>query len=234
MQKADGNPYFVEEITHSLIEQGAVRQTDDGLRWEAGTKVDEIAIPDSLQSLLMARIDRLDQETKGTLQLASVIGRSFYFRILQVISDSAIALDKHMSALERVDLLTEAKRIPELEYIFKHELARDAAYATILNRRRREFHLRVAEAIEALFHDRLEEHAHRLARHFELGGDNERAMKYYEMAGSAAEEIHALVEASSHLDHAIAAAKAFDAPREVQDRLAAKQAQLSRAGARLQ
>lgn len=227
MRKADGNPYFVEEIVHTLIEQGAVRPTDDGLRWEAGTRVDDLTIPDTLQSLLMARIDRLDRETKATLQMASVIGRSFYYRILEAISESAIAIDQHLSALERVDLLAEATRLPELEYIFKHELARDAAYATILNRRRRAFHIRVAEAIEALFHDRLEEFAHRLARHFELGGDNERALKYYEMAGNAAEGIHARIEGAAHFARALAAAKAIEAPETVVERLAARQAELA-------
>ena len=84
----------------------------------------------------MARIDRLDEQTKSTLQTASVIGRSFYYRILERISDSAITLDKQCGSLERAELLREAGRMPELEYMFKHDLARDAAYGSILNRKR--------------------------------------------------------------------------------------------------
>lgn len=229
LRKADGNPYFVEEIVRTLIEQGVVEQTADGLRWHASAKIEDIAIPDNLQSLLMARIDRLDQETKSTLQLAAVIGRSFYHRILRAISDSAMAIDKHLSSLERVELLTEATRMPELEYMFKHELARDAAYATILNRRRREFHLRVAEAIETLFGDRLEEFAHRLAQHFELGQDYPRALKYYELAGDVAEGIHARDEGASHLAHAVEIANKMPAPAETIERLTAKQARLKAA-----
>jgi class 3 adenylate cyclase len=226
MRKADGNPYFVEEIVRTLIEQGVVEKTADGLRWQANTKIEDIAIPDNLQSLLMARIDRLDQETKSTLQLAAVIGRSFYHRILRAISDSAMAIDKHLSSLERVELLTESTRLPELEYMFKHELARDAAYATILNRRRQQFHVRVGEAIEQLFGDRLEEFAHRLAQHFELGQDWPRALKYHEMAGDVAKSIHARDEGAMHIAQALEIAGKIPAPREVLDRLAAKQAAL--------
>jgi predicted ATPase len=229
MRKADGNPYFVEEIVRTLIEQGVVVRTDDGLRWQASTKVEDIAIPDNLQSLLMARIDRLDLETKSTLQLAAVIGRSFYHRILRAISDSAMAIDKHLSSLERVELLTESTRLPELEYMFKHELARDAAYATILNRRRQQFHIRVGEAIEQLFGDRLEEFAHRLAQHFELGQDLPRALKYYEMAGDVAKGIHARDEGVAHIAHALEIAGKIPAPREVIDRLAAKRSDLTAA-----
>jgi len=205
--KAEGNPYFAEEVVRTLIEQGVIYRTEEGLRWNGAANAADIAIPDSLQALLMARIDRLDDETRSTLQMASVIGRSFYYRILQAISDSALALDKHLRSLERVELLREAGRMPELEYIFKHELARDAAYATILNRRRRAFHLRVAEAIETLFGDRLEEHAHRLAQHFEQAGEDARAMKYYEMAGEVAAAIHAATEGVAHYSRALDAAR---------------------------
>jgi class 3 adenylate cyclase len=230
-RKTDGNPYFVEEVIRSLIDQGAIERTDAGLRWKEGTAVGDIAIPDSLQALLMARIDRLDQETRSTLQMASVIGRSFYYRILQAISDSALAVDRHLHALERVELLREAGRMPELEYIFRHELARDAAYATILNRRRREFHLRVAEAIEGLFADRLEEHAHRLAQHFELAGDDERAMKYYEMAGRVAVDIHARAEGLTHFSRAMEAAQRAGVPEADMQRLAAARAALEQESA---
>jgi predicted ATPase len=227
LRKADGNPYFVEEIVRTLIEQGVVYETEDKLHWKATAKVADITIPDTLQALLMARIDRLDQEAKSTLQVASVIGRSFYYRILKAISESAIALDKQLGSLQRVELLREAERMPELEYMFKHELARDAAYGSILNRKRRELHQRVAEAIEAMFPDRLEEHAHRLAHHASLAGDHARALKYYAMAGEAAAALHANDESAMHFAHAIEAAKQLGAASEEIARLEAKRAALS-------
>jgi class 3 adenylate cyclase len=226
LRKADGNPYFVEEIVRTLIEQGVVYETEDKLHWKATAKVADITIPDTLQALLMARIDRLDQEAKSTLQVASVIGRSFYYRILKAISESAIALDKQLGSLQRVELLREAERMPELEYIFKHELARDAAYGSILNRKRRELHQRVAEAIEAMFPDRLEEHAHRLAHHASLAGDYARALKYYNMAAEAAAALHANAESAAHYDHAIEAARQLGAANEEIARLEAKRSTL--------
>jgi predicted ATPase len=222
MQKTEGNPYFVEEVVRSLVEQGAVQDEEGSLRWKSGIPVTDIAIPDSLQALLMARIDRLDEEARSTLQMAAVIGRSFYYRILLAISDSAMSVDRHLRSLERVELLREAGRLPELEYIFRHELARDAAYGTILNRRRREFHVRVAEAIEKLFEGRLEEHAHRLAQHFELGGDEASAARYFELAGDVAASMDGRTEAAAHYRRAAASAKRASLDADVIRRIEAK------------
>ena len=206
LRKTEGNPYFAEEIVRTLIEQGVVYRTEDGLRWKAGTTVEDIAIPDSLHALLTARIDRLDREVRATMHMASVIGRSFYYRVLNAISDTAIELDKHLVALQRAELVEETARIPELEYMFKHELAREAAYTSILHRRRREFHRSVGEAIEELFPDKLEDNAHRLAYHFAEARDDKWAMKYYTMAGEVAAAIYANAEAAAQYAHAIDAA----------------------------
>ncbi|MCH7663362.1 MAG: hypothetical protein IH859_05770, partial [Chloroflexi bacterium] len=112
-------------------------------------------------------------------------------------------LDSQLNTLERVELIKEASRLPELEYIFRHELTRDAAYATILRRQRRKFHLQVGETIEKLFPDNLEEEAHRLGHHFAQAKDNERARKYYTLAAKAAARLYANVEAADHYAQAI-------------------------------
>jgi predicted ATPase len=210
LRKTDGNPYFVEEVVRSLIEQGVVFRSADGLRWNAQTNADDISIPDTLQALLMARMDRLDREARSTLQLAAVIGRSFYHRILKAISDSAMTLDKHLGSLERVELVCEAGRTPELEYMFRHELTRDAAYNSILHRRRRELHQRVGEAVETLFHDQLEGNAHRLAQHFAAAGDAARALKYGLMAADLAAAVSAHADAAQHYRRALESARALD------------------------
>ena len=227
IKKTEGNPYFVEEIVRSLIEQGIVYQTDDGLRWKATTKLEDIAIPDTLHALLVARIDRLDAETRSTLQLASVNGRSFFARILKAVSDQAMALDQHLGALQRVELVREVVRKPELEYIFKHELARDAAYNTILLRRRRELHKLVGEAIEAMFGDRSEEYAHRLAQHFSVGGDCDKSYRYYVMAGDAAAAMSADAEAADHFARALQAAETLKLPDAERAQLERRVAALS-------
>jgi predicted ATPase len=188
----------------------------------AGTRKPDLAqitIPDTLQALLIARMDRLDQETRATLQLASVIGRTFYYNILEAISDSAIDLDKRLFSLERVELLRHVGADPELQYVFKHELARDAAYGAILNRRRRDFHLRVGEAMESLFEQRLDENAHRLAQHFSLAGEQAKALRYYVMAGEAATGLSAQDEAAKHFDRALEVAKKLQLPAAELDHL---------------
>jgi len=212
IHKTEGNPYFIEEVVRSLIEQGIVYQTEDGLRWKSATRPEDVALPDTLHALLVARIDRLDAETRATLELASVIGRTFDVRILKAVSPSAASLDLQLAALQRVELVREVARKSGLEYTFKHELARDAAYATILLRRRRELHRQVGEAMEALFADRHEEVAHRLAQHFAAAGESEKAYRYYVMAGNAATAVSADAEAADHLAHALRAADSLPIP----------------------
>ena len=211
LQKAEGNPYFVEEVIRWFVDQGMVRQTTEGLEWDETSDIANATIPDSLQSLLMARMDRLTGEAKDTLQLASVIGRAFYHSILGKISDSTLELDRQLTVLENQELIQEQMRQPELQYIFKHELARDAAYGSILRRRRRELHRQVAEAMESVFQGDLETNAHRLGYHFSEAGDHDRALKYFEMATDVATGIDARSEAETHLRNAIAAATNLNA-----------------------
>lgn len=214
LQKTEGNPFFIEEVVRMLIDSEAVTRDESGLHWRAETKVDEIALPDNVQALLIARIDRLEIDIRRTLQLAAVIGRSFYYRVLKTISDMAASLDKQLDTLQRVELIYEATRVPELEYMFRHELTRDAAYKSILRRNRRQFHRHVGQALEALFPDRLEEEAPRLAYHFYEAGDGERALKYYAMAADAAAGIYANAEAATHYTKALEVAKRVSVANE--------------------
>ena len=212
LAKAEGNPFFVEEVVRTLIDSGVVTRDEGGMHWRATADVKEIDIPDTLQALLMARIDRLEDEARRTLQLAAVIGRSFYYRVLQWIAaneaSAAIAanLDQQLGALLRMDLIREAARVPEVEYVFRHALTQEATYNTILLRRRREFHRRVGEAIEVLFPDRLEELAYALGYHFAEAQDA-RALTYYTLAGDVAYRLYANREAVSHYTAALKVAR---------------------------
>ncbi|MGD2049047.1 MAG: adenylate/guanylate cyclase domain-containing protein, partial [Chloroflexota bacterium] len=204
LKKTEGNPFFVEEVIRTLIDLDIVKRDESGLRWQATQPIEHIDIPDNLQSLLISRIDRLEQETKLTLQMASVIGRSFYYRILDEIADRIKELSTRLEALQQADLIQESAQIPELEYIFRHELTRDATYETILHRQRRRYHQRVGEAIEDLYPERLADEAHRLAYHFHQAGDRERALIYYTMAGDRAARLYANAEAITYYEHALA------------------------------
>ena len=214
LAKTEGNPFFVEEFTRTLIDTGAITRDDSGMHWSADRKVADIPIPENLQALLTSRIDRLEEEARHTLQLSSVIGRSFYHRVLKLISDSSTSLDKQLSTLQRTELIREAGRVLELEYIFRHDLTREAAYNSILLRERREFHGRVGEAVEELFNDRLEEQSHLLAHHFYQATGYERALEYSMMAGAAAARLYAHQEAKAHYTRAIELVGRVAASRE--------------------
>jgi class 3 adenylate cyclase/tetratricopeptide (TPR) repeat protein len=218
LQKSEGNPFFVEEVVRMLIDNGAVVRDADAsgrLHWRTATDVDalRLSIPGNLQALLLARIDRLEEETRRTLQLAAVIGRSFYYRVLKMISEAADELDRQLGALQKAELIQEAARQPEIEFIFRHALTQEAAYSSILLKRRREFHRRVGETLEQLFGDRLDEYASLLGHHFYEAGDA-RAQKYYTLAGDAAARLYANTEAAAHYTRALEVAKRGEASIE--------------------
>jgi class 3 adenylate cyclase/tetratricopeptide (TPR) repeat protein len=214
LTKTDGNPFFVEEVIRTLIERGDVIQDETESRWIATRDVATISIPDNLRALLMARIDRLDRPDRATLQLAAVIGRHFYKRLLQQISPQGAQLEQQLNTYQRVDLIVESARIPELEYKFVHELTREAAYNSILRRERRAFHKRVAQALEALFPEQLEEEAHRLAYHYDEAGLPDQAVNYYRQAGDSAARIFANADAIAHYSRAIELAHDLELPDE--------------------
>ena len=148
-------------------------------------------------------MDRLERDTRRTLQLASVIGRTFFYRVLEMVADSIDHLDQHLRTLRQVGMLRESARLPELEYMFRHVLAQEAAYNTILHKRRRQYHQHAGEVIEQLFADRLDEHAHLLAYHFYQAGDMSRALYYFSLAAENADRLYANEEAASHYTQAI-------------------------------
>src|SRR3990170_6315980 len=112
LRKSEGNPFFLEEVVRVLVDHGVVQRDESGLRWKAAVSYEEIEIPDNLQALLLARIDRLEKDTRRTLQLASVIGRSFYHRVLQAIVAAVSDLDQQLVTLQRVELIRELGRRP--------------------------------------------------------------------------------------------------------------------------
>ena len=212
LRKAEGNPFFLEEVVRTLIERGLVQRDPSGLRWQASQGGQEIGIPDNLQTMLLARIDRLEPGARRSLQQASVIGRIFQKLVLQAIADQTGQLDQQLVELQRAELIREAARLPEPEYMFHHELIRDAAYESILKRQRRSYHRRAAQAIEALYPERLSQEAYRLAYHYDQAGDDALALKYYSLAGDTAARLYANQEACEHYEQAIRLSVRLDIP----------------------
>jgi tetratricopeptide (TPR) repeat protein len=203
--KAEGNPFFLEEIIRSLVDSGAVVHDPATGRWRATDHARTVTIPDTVQSVIMARIDRLDEEVKAVLQKASVVGRSFIYRVLHALQRAENRLDDHLAELLEMELIREKQRLPELEYIFKHALAQEATYESILMARRRELHARVAETIEALFAGRLEEFYGLLAYHYAHAERWEKAQSYLMKAGDQAGRVAADGEALAHYRQAMEA-----------------------------
>jgi class 3 adenylate cyclase/predicted ATPase len=204
LARAGGNPLYVEELLRTLLDEATiVRGTENG-SWRVTREVEEITVPDTLQGVLLARIDRLQEDTKRVLQLASVIGRIFQYRLLQALVEDEHKLDAHLLTLQQQEMIRERARLPELEYIFKHELTREAAYSGLLRKQRRLFHRQVAEGLERLFPKRVEEQPGLLAYHWEAAGEAEKAASYLLRAAQKDVRQFANLEAIAHFTRGIA------------------------------
>jgi predicted ATPase len=158
----------------------------------------EVAVPDRIQDVLMARLDRLPEEPKRAIQIASVIGREFALRLLERITEVGERLDGIVGELRALELIYEKASHPELAYMFKHALTHDVAYDSVLVQRRRALHRIVGSAIEELYRDRLAEHYEALAHHFKQAEDWERALHYHELASEKSAAAYANHAAAEH------------------------------------
>ncbi len=187
LARADGNPFFVEEVIRMLIDRGVILR--QGERWVAAPGVEEVEIPSSIHGLLLARIDRLPDEARQTLRVASVIGRQFATRALSGVVEMIGAganLGERLGLLEGAGLIELAAVDPELEYRFHHVLIQEAAYDSILKQERRHLHLAVADVLERMYPERIEELHGVLAMHLEQAGEDERAVDHYIAAAAKA------------------------------------------------
>jgi len=189
VDKAEGNPFFLEELTHAVIEQGDLQK--------------EVVIPDTIQGVLSARIDRLPEAHKRLLQTASVLGREFAPRLLQALWEELAPLEPLLLDLKRLEFLYERIGNTEPAYVFKHALTQDVAYDSLLLSRRQVLHATAGHALERLYPDGLVEHAEALAHHFTLGAVWEKAFIYLARAGDKARQVYANQEALAFYTHAI-------------------------------
>ena len=200
-QKAEGNPFFVEEIVKSLQESGAIRQ--DGARYALAQPIEHTSIPDTIQGVLTARIDRLPDGPKQTLQLASVIGREFTYRLLNRLSNADQRTEAHLQELKIIELIYEASLFPELIYMFKHALTQDVAYSLLLTQRQKAIHREVGCAIEQIYSDRLAEHYEELSYHFIKSEEWSIALGYILKSAKKATQASATLEALTFYDQAL-------------------------------
>ncbi|MEE9191227.1 MAG: adenylate/guanylate cyclase domain-containing protein [Candidatus Aerophobetes bacterium] len=207
LSRAGGNPLFVEEFTHSLLENGSIQRKD--YQYVLSTKALDIQVPDTIQGIIAARMDRLEDNLKHTMQVASVIGRDFAFRILQTITGMREEIKSYLLNLQGLEFIYEKKLFPELEYIFKHALTQEVAYNSLLVQRRKEIHEKIGRAIEELYPERLEEFYEMLAYHATAAGQKERALGYLIRASERARR------AASHREEAALLTRALRIAEEI-------------------
>jgi class 3 adenylate cyclase/tetratricopeptide (TPR) repeat protein len=211
--KTGGNPLFVEEVIHALDERQLLVREGASIRLAGPT---EIEFPATMQDIIQARVDRLDEPVKSTLQTAAVIGREFDLRLLTRLAASAADLPAHLDLLKRLDLVHEARFLPRLEYCFKHAVIQDVVYRSLLGPRRRSLHGAVAGALEATQGEPLEEQPALLAHHYSLGDDPARAIPFALLAGDRAARLLANAEAVAFYDQALTLARACPASPDAQ------------------
>ena len=188
--RAGGNPFFLEELTWAVV--------------ESGNRAAVPSIPDTIQAVLAARLDRLPLAEKRLVQAAAVIGPDVPVPLLHAVTEIAEEdLAGSLQHLQAAEFLYETRLIPELTYTFKHVLTQEVAYNAVVLERRRVLHERVAQAIEGLFADRLPEHYNTLAHHYSHSGNSAKAVHYLSRAGQQAVEHSAYAEAVSHLTTAL-------------------------------
>jgi class 3 adenylate cyclase/tetratricopeptide (TPR) repeat protein len=176
VQRSGGNPFFIEEVVRSFVDVGAIVAKGDA--FETTEKINAMKIPNTISDVVMARIDRLEYKTRDLVRIASVIGRTFFYKILTEVAKTVEDIDNRLSYLKEIQLIRERKRMEEIEYLFKHALAQEAAYESILLQKRKELHLKVADSIERVFKERLHEFYGMLAYHYSRGEDEDKAEGY--------------------------------------------------------
>ncbi len=184
--RTGGNPFFAEEIVQALIEDGSLAGTTGAYRLTHA--IERAPLPETVQNVLAARIDRLAPREKQVLQTAAVIGREFGHELVAAVCDVAGAeLEAALATLRRGEFVFETVLYPEVEYAFKHPLTHEVAYQSQLGERRAAVHRAVAQAIETRHAEKLDEHAAEIAWHWDGAGERASAALWHGRAANWAE-----------------------------------------------
>jgi predicted ATPase len=201
VERSEGNPFFIEEIVQTLFDRGFLVRQESGV---VLARPLAIQIPETVQGVLAARIDRLPDEHRQVLQTLAVIGRAFERELAErVVELGEEALGSALDALREAGFVYERPTMAGTSYMFKHALTQMVAYETLLSRARRELHERVALAIEELHAARVEDHYGELAHHFRLGGNAPKAVGFLQLAAGQAVQRSAHQEAVEHFTTAL-------------------------------
>jgi predicted ATPase len=201
IDRTDGVPLFIEELTKAVLEQGQETRMAALL---AASPSPGLAVPPTLQASLVARLDRIGAGAREIAQIGAVLGREFSYELIEPVAQRpAPALCAGLAQLDDAGLLFCRGMAPQSSYRFKHALVQDAAYGTLLRARRQELHARVAAVLERDFVDLVERQPELLAHHLTAAGDTERAVDQWLKAGRLAADRPTHVEAIAHLQRGL-------------------------------
>ena len=211
IDRTDGIPLFVEELTKMVLESGLL--VEDAGRFRLDSPLPPLAIPATLQDSLMARLDRL-APVKEVAQIGAAIGRDFSYTVLRCVAGrDDPALNAALEQLEEAELLSRRGTPPEASYSFKHALVQEAAYESLLKSRRQLLHKRIGDVLRDQFPVIAETEPEVVAYHFTEAGLSEAAFAWWCKAGQQALKRSAYSEAIAHLGKAVAIADELpDAP----------------------
>jgi predicted ATPase/class 3 adenylate cyclase len=205
VEKTDGVPLFVEEMTKTVLESRILKDVKG--QYELRGPLPALTIPTTLQDSLMARLDRL-ATAKGIAQLGATLGRQFSYDLLQAVSQlDTTTLQHELQRLVDAELLYQQDPLPLATYIFKHALIQDVAYQSLLKSTRQQYHRRIAQTLEERFPEITETQPELLAHHYSEAALYEPAIPYYQKAGQRAIQRSANVEAVGHLTKGLALLK---------------------------
>jgi class 3 adenylate cyclase/tetratricopeptide (TPR) repeat protein len=197
LEKTEGIPFFIEEFIKSLKELGIVQKK--GRRYHLAEHIQDMTIPSTIQDVIMARVDSLPERAKEVLQTGSVIGREFNYQLIKGLIDiTKDELLSQLSAIKESELLYERGIYPESTYVFKHSLTCEVVYDSILTRKRLKLHEKIANAIEDLYRDSLEEHYGILAEHYITSENYEKGAEYSRLAGRRSKRTASFLDAIAY------------------------------------
>ncbi len=198
IRKAEGYPYFLQELIHMLMLQGVLVQEDENGPWRQTRPISTLDMPDSLQGLVLARIDRLPPVERRVLQLAAVIGMNFWQNVLDELVGNPEQVQEALSGLQRAQLIQERGQVTGvgMEYFFHSSLVREVAYESLLSAQRMSCHLHVAQYLEDNLEVEVgEQFDSTIAYHYRCGGHTRKELFYTLTAAERAQRVYANVEA---------------------------------------
>ncbi len=197
LEKTEGVPFFIEEFIKSLKDLKIIERKDN--TYCLSKDIHQLAIPSTIQDVIMARVDSLPERAKEVLQTGSVIEREFNYPLINRVTGlPEKELLSNLSVLKDSELLYERGIYPQSSYIFKHALTREVVYDSILAKRRKKLHEEIGNAIEELYKDNLSGHYELLAEHYFLSENYLKSAEYSRLAGKKAEKTASFNDAITH------------------------------------